>query len=272
MTSGVVLPGIPHAEYHRRELGVVSKSALERLERSPMHYKSWADGKTDEEPTAALAFGSAMHCAMLEPERFEHQYAVEPDFGDCRFKENKATRDAWREENARRTLLTATDDATIRGMAKAVREHPLASRMVVGGESEVTVRWTDAETGISCKCRADYYVRKHGMVIDLKSTTDASEKAFRRDVAKYGYDVQNVLYRAGFAAAAAPATHFVFVAIEKEPPYAIGVYTLDERWHQAAYVRVRRLMATMRECVASNDWPGYFASIKTLEMPPWMAA
>ena len=77
---------IPAEEYHQRELGVASKSTLDLVHHSPAHYYAWLQG-LDKEPTPALEFGAAFHCASLEPERFARDYAIVPNFGDCRFKE-----------------------------------------------------------------------------------------------------------------------------------------------------------------------------------------
>ena len=156
-------------------------------------------------------------------------------------------------------------------LVKAVRAHRLAGRMIRNGEAELTVRWRDADTGLECKCRADYYVPSLRMVADVKSTLDASHDAFRRDVVKYRYHVQDALYRAGFAAADARIEHFAFIAVEKAPPYAVAVYTLDsfgvEKGHIAARLNIERLA----ECLKTNTWPGYSAEIQELHLPPWAA-
>jgi hypothetical protein len=89
------LPDLPSEVYHAPRLGVVSKSALDKLRKSPAHYYAWATGQL-EKSTPALAFGRAGHCAIFEPDQFDKLYVVEPEFGDCRFKENKLKRDAWR--------------------------------------------------------------------------------------------------------------------------------------------------------------------------------
>jgi hypothetical protein len=115
--------GIPNAVYHQRVTGLVSKGALDLVARSPAHYMAWLEGN-DEEPTAALEFGSAFHAALLEPARFVAEYATEPDFGDCRRKEPKAARDAWRAANVGKVPVSADDDKAIRGMLAAVRAHP----------------------------------------------------------------------------------------------------------------------------------------------------
>lgn len=261
---------VAHEEYHTRQLGMVSKSALDLVNRSPAHYKAWLDGE-DEEQTPALAFGSAFHCATLEPDVYAKAYVVEPDFGDCRKTENKKARNEWRLEHAGKALIDASDAAAINRMVAAVREHPLAGRIIRDGMPEVTIRWRDEDSGLQCKSRADYYVRKRRMVADLKSTLDARQHPFRRDVINHRYHLQDALYRAGFAAIEEPVEHFIFIAVEKTPPHAIAIYALDRGAIGLGYSAARRDIATLAECVRTKKFPGYPTSIQELELPHWAA-
>jgi hypothetical protein len=262
---------VPEAEYHARRLGVVSKGALDLIDRSPAHYHAWVTGEAEDEETDALAFGRAFHCAILQPDVFAATYAVEPAFGDCRLKANKTARDAWREEHAGRQLVSSADWERISGMAAAVRAHPIASKAFVGGQPELTLSWKDETTGLQCKARADYYTRKLGLCADLKSTQDASAEAFRKSVAKFRYHVQDALYRSGFHAVGAPLQHFLLVAVEKAAPYAVAVYQLDDDAVGRGYSASRRNIETMARCLETGVWPGYPTAIQPLDLPPWAA-
>jgi hypothetical protein len=272
--SEVLQPGLhknvpPHV-YHTRRIGTVSKSALDHVRRSPAHYLQWVRG-AEVETTPALAFGSAFHCALLEPERFERDYAAEPDFGDCRYKDNKAKRDAWREAHAGATPVAIDDDKAIRAMIAAVRAHPLAKRMIQDGEAELTAAWNDVETGLPCKCRADYYVERLGMVVDVKTTLDARSNPFGRSAFDHAYHVQDALYRAGFSSVGKRIDHFVFMAIEKTAPYAIATYSLDARGIGIGHSTARRDIERLADCIKRNDWPAYDVGIQELSLPPWAA-
>jgi len=146
---------VPEDVYHAKNLGTVSKGSLVRLAQSPAHYKAWIDGSIEDEETTALKFGRAFHVALLEPDRFGASYAVEPDFGDCRFKENKARRDGWRSDNAGKQPVTKDEASAITGMIFAVRAHPIAGKMIRDGRAELTALWKDETTGLSCRARAD---------------------------------------------------------------------------------------------------------------------
>lgn len=261
--------GVTEATYHEREM-IASKSALELVRRSPAHFLAWLQG-LEEEETPAMKFGSAFHCAALEPTIFAKRYAAEPDFGDCRFKEAKAARDEWRRDNAGKILLSHDDFDSIVSMVKAVRTHPLAGRMIDDGEPELTVRWKDEATGLECKSRLDYWVAKHRMIVDLKSALDGSPQEFPRAAANLGYHRQDAFYRSGMAAIGEPADHFVFVVVEKKAPFAVSIYALDSNAVALGHAQNRRSLDVMGECVRENKWPGYEPSIQTLKLPPWAA-
>ena len=263
-------PDLPHATYHDRSQHVVSKSGLDEFERSPMHYQTWR--KTPDHETPALTFGRVFHCALLEPERFAATYARQPDFGDMRTKAAKAARDAWLDENAGRTPIEPDDWETIDRMVSAVRAHKLASKMIVGGQSEVTALWTDPATGLRCKSRMDYYVPARAMVVDAKSCIDASHKGFKKAIFNHGYHRQHALYREGLAVLGHPAEHFVFLAVEKTPPYGVALYTIDDRGVDAAYQSIRRNIDELARCIRLDVWAGYNDEhIQTIETPPWAA-
>jgi exodeoxyribonuclease VIII len=260
---------VPESEYHAPAFGVVSKSALDAIVRSPAHYLHWHT--TPREPTDAMLFGRAFHCAALEPERFATAYVVKPEFGDQRTPANKARRLEWEAQNAGSEAISAAwRDKALR-MAEVLRAHPLVSRMLVGGQSEVTVTWRDEQTGLPCKSRADYYVPQRAMVVDLKSTADASPDAFRKSIANYRYHVQDALYRDAFRGAGAPIQHFVMVAVEKEGPHGVAVYSLDAESIAMGYGAARQGIDALAHAVKTDDWRGYPAQINTVELPPWAA-
>jgi hypothetical protein len=262
-------PGIPADIYHERLPAFVSKSALDLIEKSPLHYKHWLDGGEEREPSPALAFGAAFHCAVLETERFAQHYAFAPDFGDLRLKGPREARKAWLAEHEGQEPISVDDGRLICGMLASVNKHPLVSKLMREGSPELTVRWDDRETGLPCRARADWYVSRIRTVLDLKSSQDASREAFRRDVARYRYFVQDALYRAAFAAVGEPIDHFVFVVVEKAPPHAVALYQLDARAVAKGWTAARRNIDTLAECAIRGVWPGYPTSIQELDLPPW---
>jgi hypothetical protein len=86
--------------------------------------------------------------------------------------------------------------------ARMIEAHPQLSKAFSGGAPEVSVFWTDPETGVPCKCRFDYL--KPRAIIDLKSFEARGlplDKAIARAVALYKYNIQAAFYLRGAEAA-----------------------------------------------------------------------
>ena len=262
-----VFPNIPADEYHLRELGVANKSALDHVAKSPAKYLAWINGELEDESTKALEFGSAFHCALLEPDRFALEYAVMPDFGDRRFAGPKAEHAKWEKKYGKRKQISQADMKTILGMIAGIRRRKFSDNLTRGGQSELTLRWIDEESGLRCKARADYYVKEFAMAVDVKSTIDASDEAFARTSSKYGYARQDAHYRAGFAANGLPLEAFVFLAVEKEPPYEPALYVLDDFSRERGELSIRRDLNRLGECIANKIFPGYSEEIRVLRLP-----
>lgn len=256
--------------YHVKRLGEVSNSAIKRLLRSPLHYKAWVEDTEEPTDTPALAFGRAFHAALLEPARFAAEWAIEPDFGDCRYKENKAARDAWKSVNVGKESLSSADGDRIAAMLAAVKAHPLAGRAIRDGRSEVTVRWEDESSGLPCKARADFYVDgKVPYVLDVKTCQDASPAEFARAIAKYGYHTQHAHYCEGFRVLGKPLSNYLLLAVESVAPYAVALYHLDPAAEIRGYELRQRAIDTLQTCIDSGQWPAYSNDITALSLPAW---
>jgi len=83
-------------------------------------------------------------------------------------------------------------------------------------------------------------------------------------------DLQASWYR-HLASQAFPAyaVDVVLVAIEKQPPHAIGLYRVSEA--MLSNGDQKRALAIDRFCAAqaSGTWPAYPAQIETLQLPAW---
>lgn len=237
----------------------VSQSLLKQVARSEAHAKAWLDGVRDE-PSPAMLLGRAIHAAILEPGRFADRYVVIE--GDRRTTAVKAQLAAA--EQAGQLVLRPDEYETCIGMAGACRENATVAALLGGkGNAEASVFWDEA--GIACKARADWISEDGATLVDIKSTDDASPEAFARSVSRYGYAMQDAHYRIGFR-----AEDMVFVAVEKEPPYAIGVYRISAEWREMAIERRSVLMARWTSAVEFGRYPAYPLEIVTIDPPAWV--
>ena len=266
LTQAGLIPGIPIEEYHRH--GSVSKSQLDQFAKSPAHYL--ASLTTPRKETAAMRIGSLFHGLVLEPDRVK--IAVAP-VCDKRTKDGKATWEAFCLENAGAEIVTAEEGEMLNGMVASVRAHPAASALLSGpGIAEGSAYWIDEHSGELCRCRPDFYRADLGIIVDLKSTEDASPKEFARSIAKYRYQVQSAFYQDGLEAATGDYIKgFLFVAVEKKAPYAVAVYQLDMQGVEAGRIAYRDNLITLADCKASGKFPAYSDRVETISLPAWAA-
>jgi exodeoxyribonuclease VIII len=251
-----VVPDMPAAEYHAHP--AVSKSLLDRMAKSPLHAKAYLEGVA-EPPTPAMQFGTALHTAVLEPDRFASEYAVWE--GDRRTKDGKAAYEKLVASG--KSIISASDNDVIFAMVASILQHPIAAGLLKGGVVEHSVFWTH-KNAAECKARPDYWRQNDGIVVDLKTTEDASSVGFARSIAAYRYHVQAAHYLAG-----TQAERFIFIAIEKKAPYAVGVYELDAEALTLGNTLRERDIEQYMSCAEFDAWPGYSPEIQTITLPKW---
>jgi hypothetical protein len=189
--------------------------------------------------------------------------------------------EAWRKDadkaavqalrDAGKVPLRPSDFAAAHAMTAAVKAHPLAAKLLVGGEPERTLIWEDPETGVMCRAKVDW-LRGSGMV-DLKTAESAAPDALSKAAHNYGYAVQAPFYLRGFRALRPTGLtpYFVHIAVEKAPPYLVHVNQLTERAIAWGDRQVSEALAIYRDCTAAGVWPGYPTDeITDIDLPAWV--
>lgn len=226
-----------------------------------------------EPPTPAMVFGTLAHLALLEPHAFMDRYVFAPAGIDRRTKAGKAAWAEWLETVGDREVVQEADWDLACQMAEAVARVPFG-RKLLDGDHEKVFRWTDETTGEECKIRVDSIRMVGGVpvIVDYKTTTDASLDAFSRKCVDMGYDFQAGMYCEGVEKCLGIKPRFVFIAQEKDPPFAVNVLEADEEMIQHGKDIFRELLGIYHECKTTNNWYGYLgaeAVIGRLSLPPW---
>ena len=253
---------LPNAAYHAHP--AISKSGLDRINQSPALYLAWLTEPRKETP--ALTLGSAAHAYILENPTFFDRYAVAPDGIDRRTKDGKAQWAEFETQANGKTVIKGEDLQQIDRMAVSVWSHPSSQELLNEGRAEVSAfgnLW-----GVGVKCRPDW-LREDGIVVDLKTTEDASPAAFPSSVAKWRYHCQSAFYQDILAILGIKVTAFVFIAVEKSPPHAVGVYLLDDASIEAGREAYQRNLDTYKTCIETGSWPAYSPAIETIQLPRW---
>ena len=249
----------------------LSSSNLYELNRSPLHYITSI--KNPRPQTPAMKVGTATHCAILEPERFEIEYSKAPDV-DKRTKDGKAI---WNElEQSGKIVLSADEYLKVSEMASAIRHHKLASKLLQGGASEQSIYWKQRVSSLDaddilCKSRPDYIkpIKKGYVIVDIKTTQDANIFEFQKKAYyKWHYYLQAAHYVRGFEAVTqGKVIAFMYIVIESEPPYAISIFKAGDDYLKAGERKTQELYELYANCVTNNNWPSYSDGIQELRLP-----
>lgn len=276
------------------------------LDRCPA---AWRYKDDEDEQSKALIFGTGSHTALLEPERFDAEYARMPtkeDFGDNLLVtvsdmnswvkergikglsgksksevikiiqatgESVKIYDVIREEAekaaAGKQMLEGGDYDAIQQMRAVIHSDPYFSSVFTGGYSEVSV--LGELMGEPSKVRYDY-LSTGADIWDYKTTVSAKPEEFFRHSARLGYFMKMAMQHDMFVAAYGHAPRSVnLLAQEKKSPYIYTGIRLSEEQLHIGRIQLRSAMEIYKACKRENSWPSYSMGSKVIEMetPEW---
>lgn len=215
MADGIYF-GLPEDQYHalRRFSASGIKDAQESWE--DFWEASWMNQNRVRSRSPEMAFGSAMHKRLLEGKQaFEDAYFIALDRGDYpdalttsddlkealrarglkvsgnkaelieRLSADDSAVQIWdrmveihAQANAGKTQIIPDDWLRIEVTAAMLPLYPNLSKVFVNGYPEVSILWTDPETGVPMKARFDYLKRK--AIADLKTYSNKGKRPVRR--------------------------------------------------------------------------------------------
>ena len=259
-------------EQEYRQHSAISRSELFKIKESPEKFRYYKDNP--EPPTPALVFGQLFHAMALQPETVWEQFASAPNV-DRRTKAGKEAYAEFEKQAENKTVVTADMAELSTEMCKALYANE-AVRKLLDGEKEKEFFWVDELTEEECKCRADVVstVGNLNIIVDLKSAENASTEAFTKDAVKYGYDFQSAMYKTGVERNTGKTYIFVFIVVEKKPPYAVNILQADDLFVRRGYDIFRELIGVYHDCKQTGNWYGYlgkFNQINSLALPAWLA-
>lgn len=284
MTPGVY-ENLSNAEYHAAP--GLSNGGLKTFLVSPLHY--WHEKLNpalecalcavprSEHPTVtcqyftgraetpALRLGSALHVAVLEPNRFLDQYALRPnaaDFPDALttvdhmqkwltaktipFKKSAAKpelqaicRDAkapiledllsaHAKKDYGKKYLDKPEWSQVRGMSAALRREARLRPYLASGVGEVSIFVVDPETGVLLKCRLDWMSASR-VVLDLKSFSirgESIDTTISKAIQYQGYYRQVWFYLHVMKLAGLDGFSWLYAFVESDAPYEVRLRSM----------------------------------------------
>jgi len=256
-----------NAEYHAHK--AISKSKLDAARKSGRHLQDMLYGPP-RESTAAFDMGTVLHASALPGENPDDIAVRMPEGMKKTTKEGKA----FVAEHKGKIILNPSDAYVVDQMMLSLREHPFSASLVNGelkGKAEQSFFCTDKETGLELKARPDFLMEDLSLIIDLKSTVDASPKGFQRSVANYRYFVQSSHYLDVIEGATGTRPQaFLFIAVEKTRPFSTAVYMADQAMIDLGKQQAREDLNNIAQWIADDKFPGYSERVEEISLPKWM--
>jgi len=254
---------MPDSQYRQSE--GLSNSMLKHFLRTPSHYKSAL--ANPQETTKAMTIGTAFHQMVLTPEL--NLVAVMPDV-DLRTNAGKKVRDDFVLLSEGKTVIKEDEYQMLSGMTESVRSNAKALQIIEACTyKEVSLFATlyAPQENVKCKGRLDMLDVNNGIIADLKSCEDASPLGVWKAIRNFGYDMQNVHYAKLYEACFGEMPkQFVFIFVEKEPPYAVGIYVIGRLTIERTTAQWQKALNDFSVCQATNVWGAYSNDIVEIEV------
>jgi exodeoxyribonuclease VIII len=256
---------ITNAEYHGRKTHL-SSTNVRTFNKNKKQFKY---GLTHElvKQTKAMADGTAVHSFFLERDNFNTDYVTKPSD----IKLNTKVGKEWAQEHQSKIIIDSEFSSNLLEMEKSFMDSPakIIYNKNMGGQTELSYFWDDLGL-VKGKCRPDWISDDGSIVIDLKTTIDASPKGFQKSISNWGYHLQLGWYLRGLQKLGLDSYDFIFIAIEKTPPFSVGVYRADQEMINYAMNKLDEIVPEIDKALAAQEFPDYTPEITSIGLPPWM--
>ena len=260
--TGCFVLNMPNSDYHAYQ--GISKSGLDLVARSPAHFLM----QTERAPSRTLQLGTALHTAVLEPERFKAEYCLLTEVTDRRSSEYKQAVKIHTSDN----VLVAKEAANILSIQETIRGQDEINELLTSCDLFELSAFIEID-GVLCRCRYDAFDSKNLVAVDLKTTQNSSPTEFSKSVFNYRYHVQDAFYSKIFKLITGRTLNaFKFLAVENDPPHCPMIYTLSDETRMIADSLMIADLKAYKEAESSSKWSGYEQTNEPLDLPSWAVA
>lgn len=262
-------------DYHANKTHL-SATSLKVARRSLKEFHWFRYNMMPETKSPHFDFGNAFELALLDKVGFSEKVATRPinEWVDLALTENpgykkpkasksyQAFEETWLQENKGKYLINDTGPEsieTINHMLESCYQDRIIQALIKNTEYQVSLFWTDEETGLKLKTRPDICKRKKNVIVNVKTTLDGSPQGFSRDIAKYDYPLQACLEVSGCinTGLMESVDEYYWLVVEKVPPYNATIYQFDPEDQKYSTDELRYVLMKTKRAIDENKFPGY---------------
>ena len=245
----------------------LSHSKLSCLAQNPMEFKMrYVDDPPSLPPkeSDAFAMGHAVHCLALEPDKFDERFAFAPVV-DRRTKAGKAQWDEFVACSEGKIVLGQQDYFDAIDCVQSLNNHADFAT-IMQQPRRVEVPFEFDLFGHRFKAKPDAIIDSMKLIIDIKTTDDASPHRWQWSAVDYGYHRQAWIYQEALMRSADAAYRFIFAVVEKPKPSTRGIpptvalYELDPFTVEMGEQDVYTLVQDYEHRQHIGWWQQYYSS------------
>jgi len=283
-----IYKNIPEDDYHN--WNCFSYSMVKHLKKSQKHLDRHMKFEAKElKYKPHIILGNMVECVWLEPKIFDWNgyefganspFALRPDTyvnakGETKpftMNSNVCKDTMSRIISSGKTPVTNSQVETSYDILEELNNHPTVQELLEGCERQLSVSWTDEETGVQCKIRPDLYNKEKACIPDLKVTHQADFEGFRGICGTFGYNNQHALYTNGMELFDDRPHTFPLIAVESAPPHCITCIHLREDSIIQGRVDVKKAMREYAKMLESGEkgYEGYPIGIHDMDLRPYL--
>jgi hypothetical protein len=259
-------------DYHNNTTHL-SSTQLKIAKRSLKEFDWVRSGKIVNESKPHFDFGNAFELALVDPLGFSERVAIAQDLAwvraamednpDLKNPRNtsyyKAKCLEFKNANKGKYCIDDVDYEKIKYMLESCIQDKIIQGLIKNVEAQLSLFWTDDQTGLKLKTRPDICKRKKNVVVNIKTAEDGSPKAFSRDLAKYDYPLQACIEITGCLATGLMTSvdNYFWLVVEKEAPFNATIYEFSPEDQKACMVELEWLIEKLTRAKEKNFYPGY---------------
>ncbi len=239
----------------------LSFSSCKAFSTSPAHFIAYKNRQQHQTP--AMRFGTAVHVATLEPERFEDAYK------ELTVRRGTAAYKAIVEQHPNAEFLSKTEYEDCLKLRDSVRAHPVAKRLLEDC-TEYEKELTGNVLGFPFRGFADGVAPSY--VVDLKTTQKGNPRDFTSDAYRQKYHVQGYIYASLLQQLTGqPITEHWLITVEKTSPYVVTCYRLAPEYLQRGKKQLQEILKHFTQWDGVSRGYDHAASFGhfNLDVPAW---
>ena len=246
----------------------LSRSGILKLMDNPAKFKyHYIDNNEEASETKNLTLGSAIHTACLEPHLLYERYAFYPEGIDARHKAGKEIKEA----NKDKKMLTFDDQKMLLDIQQSIFNNKIYQDHIQNnnnGMIECSLLYTSKVENIKLKSRPDFF--NDNVVIDLKSCASIKQRDFENSMAIYGYHIQAAMIQDALEQLTGKLYNdFIFLLVEKEPPYICKSYYLSPKAIEIGRQQYISTLHYYNYLIKTNLWDEENNLMSIATLPSW---